>query len=76
MPIQQSHPYDSGLFVRRPSMLRIVGEAIISWADKREEARARQHRSRGSPQQLPAHLRRDVGLPPLPDLPPHAWPRW
>jgi len=76
MPVQQSYPYDSGLFARRPSMLRIVGEAIISWADKREEARAaHQHRPRGSPQQLPAYLRRDVGLGPISERPGY-WDRW
>lgn len=77
MPFQQSYPYDSGLFARRPSMLRIVGEAIISWADKREEARAaqQQRRARGSPQKLPAYLRRDLGLGPIAERPGH-WDRW
>jgi hypothetical protein len=57
-------------------MLRIVGEAIISWADKREAARAeRQHRPRGSPQHLPAYLRRDVGLDPISERPGY-WDRW
>lgn len=74
MPVQQFHPYDAGLFARRSSMLRIVGEAIISWADRREEARAaRRRRPRGSP--LPAYLRRDLGLGPLGERPGH-WDRW
>jgi hypothetical protein len=76
MPVQQSHPYDAGLFARRPSMLRIVGEAIISWADKREEARATQrYRSRHALQELPAYLRRDLGLGPIGDRPSY-WDRW
>jgi hypothetical protein len=76
MPVQQYYPYDAGLFARRPSMLRIVGEAIISWADKREEARASgQHRFGRSPQELPAYLRRDLGLGPLSDRPGY-WDRW
>lgn len=73
MPVHQSYPYSGRLLPRQPSMLRRVGEAIITWADRREVARAERH---GSPGTLPAHLRRDVGLPPLPDPPSHVWPRW
>jgi hypothetical protein len=76
MPVHQSYPYDAGLFPRRPSMLRIVGEAIVSWADRRETARAdRRQRTRGSPQPLPAYLRRDLGLGPISDRPGY-WDRW
>ena len=76
MPVYQSYPYDGRLLPRRPSMLRRVGEAIISWADRREVAQAeRAALRRYSPQQLPAHLRHDVGLPPLPDPPSHL-DRW
>ena len=64
MPIHQSYPYDATLFPRRPSMLRLVGEAIISWADSREAARTRR-RFHGAVEHLPDHLRRDIGLDPL-----------
>src|SRR5690606_33364186 len=74
MPVYQSYPYDGHLLPRRPSVLRRVGEAIISWADRREVAQAERALRSGSPQQLPAHLRRDVGLSPLPDPPSHL--RW
>lgn len=77
MPVHQSYPYDSGLFVRRPSMLRVVGEALIAWADSREASRARLAQRRAL-QQLPHYLRHDLGL--SQDLglpPPDAWSsRW
>lgn len=76
MPVHQYQPHDARLFPRRPSMLRIVGEAIISWADRREAAHAeRQSRARRSPQALSGYLRRDVGLDPLSEWPGH-WDRW
>jgi hypothetical protein len=63
MPVHQSYRYGGGLVARRPSMLRIVGEAIIGWADKREAARAERRRyPRCPPSQLPGYLRRDLGL--------------
>ncbi|HEV7276956.1 MAG TPA: hypothetical protein VGN80_11765 [Devosiaceae bacterium] len=74
MPVHQSYPYDGLLLPRRPSMLRRVGETIITWADRREVAQAERAARRSAPQQLPEHLRRDVGLPPLPDPPSHL--RW
>ena len=40
MPVHQSYPYSGRLLPRQPSMLRRVGEAIITWADRREVARA------------------------------------
>lgn len=76
MPVYQSYPNDSSSFARRPSVLRIIGEAIVGWADKRDAARAeRQYRPHGSPQQLPAYLRRDLGLGPVSERPSY-WDRW
>lgn len=77
MPIEQSHSYDSALFPRRPSMLRVFGEAIIQWADRREAAYAARQRRRSHvpPQELPGYLRRDLGLGPLPEAP-NYWDRW
>ena len=65
MPVHQSYPYDARLFPRQPSMLRRVGEAIISWADRRETAYAERSERARRATPVPAYLRRDVGLPPL-----------
>ena len=63
--------YDSGIFVRRPSLLRLVGEALITWADRRERERT-EYARRAALQRLPSYLRRDLGLPPL-DAGPSRW---
>jgi len=73
MPVHQSYPSDSGLFVRQPSLLRLIGEGLISLADRYEAARA--ERRRRQPQDLPSYLRKDIGLPPL-DIWPSHWDRW
>jgi len=75
MSEQHSHPYDSGLFVRRPSLLRVVGEALIAWADRNERERAEFAR-RAALQHLPAYLRSDLGLPPLDEGPSPLEQRW
>jgi hypothetical protein len=76
MPVHQSYPYDGRLFPRQPSMLRRVGEALVSWADRREAASAeRAVRRHGSTDYLPDHLREDVGMPPLRQWP-QLYNRW
>lgn len=74
MPVHQSYPSDSGLLIeRRPSLLRLFGEALIALADRYEAAQA--ERRRRQPQDLPSYLRKDIGLPPL-DIWPSHWDRW
>ena len=72
MPVHQSFPGDSGLLIRRPSLIRLVGEALIALADTYETARAEGRRRQ--PQDLPSYLRKDIGLPPL-DIWPSHWDR-
>ena len=74
MPVHQSYPSDAALFIRQPSLLRLIGEAIISLADRYEAARA-ERRRRHLPHDLPSYLRKDLGLPPL-DIWPSHWDRW
>lgn len=74
MPVHQSYPSDSGLLIRRPSLLRLFGEALIALADRYEAARAERRRRR-LPQDLPSYLRKDLGLPPLDIWPSHR-DRW
>lgn len=79
MPHQIFSAYSTIYEVRRvalrPTLLRRLGEALVSLADARDAARQeRRYRARGTPQEVPGYLRADIGLPPAPDL--RRWGPW
>lgn len=59
--------YDVRRVALRPTLLRRLGEALVSLADARDVARQERRYRSGSPQAVPDYLREDVGLPPAPD---------
>ncbi len=75
-PFAYSSIYEAQRIALRPTLLRRLGEALLSLADARDAARQeRRYRSWGTPQELPDHLRADIGLPPAPDYF-KPWDRW
>ena len=62
---EAAYAYPIQLLSRRPSLLRRLGEALVTIADRHDALREqRRHRARGSPLEVPAYLRQDIGLPP------------
>ena len=72
-------PLPSDITMRTPVYRRrgiigsLIANAVAVWSAKRQLARiTRQYRT-GPVQEIPDHLRADIGLPPLPKRLPNWW---